>query len=426
MMYLKNNSNIELINFYKNQIENNFYKFWNKAVDRHNGGIFNCFNNTGTELISKNKYTWSQGRFVWIWSKLYELAKNGKLSLDTKSLNEDLDMTVTFLEKHIYLPNNNCAFLMDEKGNWLESSHGKGYDNSFYADCFVVLGFSAYARVFNNKHYAELALKTYKQIQKRLKDGNIKSEPYPIPNGYKFHSVPMIMLNVAGELALALKVFDIEKYEEVDADSCNYMNEIVQVFYNVDDGIINEVIGPDDISLKSVLCQHFNPGHVIEDMWFVLNLAQKKNNFNYISKAAKALKTAITIGWDDKYGGLLRFTDKIGGKPNGEQIGYAYEKLILETWDTKLWWPHSEMLYATLLAYSLTRDEEFISLYNMVHHYAFKTFPNENDEIGEWIQIRDRKGRPINKVVALPVKDPYHILRSMILILELLGEKLQN
>ena len=84
------------------------------------------------------------------------------------------------------------------------------------------------------------------------------------------------------------------------------------------------------------------------------------------------------------------------------------------------------MLYATLLAYSLTRDEEFISLYNMVHHYAFKTFPNENDEIGEWIQIRDRKGRPINKVVALPVKDPYHILRSMILILELLGEKLQN
>jgi len=79
------------------------------------------------------------------------------------------------------------------------------------------------------------------------------------------------------------------------------------------------------------------------------------------------------------------------------------------------------MLYTTLLSYSLTKDEEFISLYNMAHDYVFKTFPNSDSEIGEWIQIRDRRGEPINKVVALPVKDPYHILRNMILIVELLA-----
>ena len=52
----------------------------------------------------------------------------------------------------------------------------------------------------------------------------------------------------------------------------------------------------------------------------------------------------------------------------------------------------------------------------------FQTFPNENKEIGEWIQIRDRKGKPIQKVVALPVKDPFHIIRNYLFILKLLEE----
>lgn len=47
-------------------------------------------------------------------------------------------------------------------------------------------------------------------------------------------------------------------------------------------------------------------------------------------------------------------------------------------------------------------------------------FPNTDKGIGEWIQIRDRFGQPEEKLVALPVKDPYHILRNMLLLTELL------
>jgi len=52
--------------------------------------------------------------------------------------------------------------------------------------------------------------------------------------------------------------------------------------------------------------------------------------------------------------------------------------------------------------------------------YTFTTFPNPDPDIREWIQIRRRDGAPQDKVVALPVKDPYHITRNLILILELL------
>lgn len=419
-MYFKEKDNTELLNFYKDQVENNFFEFWNKAVDRENGGIFTCFNNSGTELISKNKYTWSQGRFVWIWSRLYELSKKGILSFNHETFAKDLEKTVIFLEKHVYMDSGNCVFLTDEKGNWLESVPGQGYDTSFYADCFVELGFSEYARVFKNKHYAELALETYWNIHNRLLEGKVKSEPYGMPAGYRFHSVPMIMLNVTEELAQTLNLLKHENSKEIEAASYNYMREIMESFYNDEDGRIIEVIGPDTTSQNNVLCRHFNPGHAIEDMWFVMHLAKKKNRTDYINKAVKAVKKAIKLGWDNEYGGLFRFVDMKGGMPLGERTGDDYEKLILNTWHTKLWWPHSEMLYAVLLSYELTKDNEFIKLYNTVHDYVFKTFPNADKSIGEWIQIRDRKGNPVNKTVALPVKDPYHILRNMILIIELL------
>ena len=50
-------------------------------------------------------------------------------------------------------------------------------------------------------------------------------------------------------------------------------------------------------------------------------------------------------------------------------------------------------------------------------------FINPDRSIGEWIQILTREGRPQEKVVALPVKDPFHIIRNLLLICELLSEK---
>lgn len=97
-------------------------------------------------------------------------------------------------------------------------------------------------------------------------------------------------------------------------------------------------------------------------------------------------------------------------------------QLILNTWDSKLWWTHSETLYASLLAYAVSGDPEFLELYRMTYEYAFRTFPNPDRAVGEWIQICDRAGRPESKNVALPVKDPYHLTRAFLMIVELLAE----
>lgn len=59
--------------------------------------------------------------------------------------------------------------------------------------------------------------------------------------------------------------------------------------------------------------------------------------------------------------------------------------------------------------------------FKKVFDFAFKTFPEKDSEIREWVQICIREGEPQEKVVALPVKDPFHITRNLILILELLS-----
>jgi N-acylglucosamine 2-epimerase len=162
-------------------------------------------------------------------------------------------------------------------------------------------------------------------------------------------------------------------------------------------------------------------------MWFVMHQAVAKGNQEIVARAARVILRTLEIGWDREMGGLFCFADQDGGKPRGSVAGVKGEKMVhklLNDWDNKLWWPHSEALYSTLLAFTLTSDDRLFEWYKRIRAYTFDTFPNPDEDVGEWIQIRDRGGVPQEKVVALPVKDPFHIIRNLILIIELLQDTL--
>jgi N-acylglucosamine 2-epimerase len=69
--------------------------------------------------------------------------------------------------------------------------------------------------------------------------------------------------------------------------------------------------------------------------------------------------------------------------------------------------------------YRATGNTAFLDWYWQLKDYVDKVFPAETGR--EWIQIRTRTGAPLETVVALPVKDPYHIMRMHILSMELFG-----
>jgi N-acylglucosamine 2-epimerase len=408
-----------LADFYRAQIVEDFLPFWMRAIDLRNGGVFTGYDNAGTTLVSTDKYTWSQGRFAWILARLAEMCRSGLLPADSDELLVQAGRTVGFLLDHAFLPNGNCAFVLSADGTPKEPAPGSGFDTSVSADCFVVMGLSEFARVTADPRTAEAALSAFDGICARIESGNYRTEPYPFPDGYAAFSVPMLMLNVAQEVARCLETLGHSRAREVEGRAAGLAHHLLDRFVGPS-GLVAELLPQDGAGESTLLARHVNPGHAIECMWFVLAQAQRMGDESLARRAVETIRASIAVGWDESHGGLLRFVDREGGRPTGGRIGGRYEALVTDTWDLKLWWPHSEALYATLLAWSQHGDPELLAWYERFHRYSFDTFPNADRGVGEWVQIRDRRGSPVERVVALPVKDPYHILRNMMLIVELL------
>ena len=413
---------MNLLSFYREQVEKEILPFWIRAFDEECGGVFTCFDNEGKHQMSTDKYVWSQGRYLWVVSRAYGMSAGGKLDSDLETLKFRADRTMDFLKKYCLLPNGACCFLLTREGRTKAVRPGTPLDQSIFADGFVILGFAEYMRVFDKREELfEWTWRLYQNVEERIIAGTFRTEPYPVPAGMKSHSVPMILLNVSQELRQAATGFDAEKEAYLAEREQCLMEEILNGYCD-GDGRIGEVLFPDGTRDDTVLARHLNPGHSVEDAWFLVHTAREAGRTDAVDQARRIVLRALSIGWDEVYGGLFRYVDyEYGVRPQGRDGGGAFSKLIRDTWDYKLWWPHSEALYALLLLDSIYREQELESWYAKLHKYVFSTFPNPDRDIGEWIQIRRRDGKPEDRVVALPVKDPYHILRDLFLIIDLLS-----
>ncbi len=420
---MENNMKDKLLNYYKDHLFHCILPFWmDRSIDKEDGGYYNCFDNKTGELHSTDKFTWSQGRFLWVLSKLAEIDKNYLDGSKRELYIEQADQGATFILQHCIMDDGKCAFLVNKSGEPQEIRPGSGYDVSIYADCFVTMGLARYASVTENGYILDRAVELHDSIVRRIEQGNIRTEPYPIPAGYKMHGIPMIALNTGQETASALKVAGDKRAAGIQSQNGVFVREIMDDF--VHDEYVLEMVDENGVPVDTILGTFVNPGHTIEDMWFIMHHAVEQNDHHLIEKAARLAHKALSIGWDQEYDGIFQYTHKNGGPPRGSKRGLENEDMVdkvEKNWDNKLWWPHTEALYTFLLAYNLTGNADYLQDHDKVFDYTFSTFPNPDKEIGEWISIRDRVGRPDTRVTALPVKDPYHTPRNLLQIIELLS-----
>jgi len=156
------------------------------------------------------------------------------------------------------------------------------------------------------------------------------------------------------------------------------------------------------------------PGHVIEDMWFQIHIARDRKDRRTIDEALRLMRRHLELGWDAEFGGILLAVDADGRA----EVGWNFA-------DTKLWWPHTEALYALLLAHEQSGGQAWcLEWYRKIHEYSFSHYPVPNH--GEWTQKLDRRGEPMTSVVALPVKDPFHLPRALILAVDVLEREIRE
>jgi len=274
-----------------------------------------------------------------------------------------------------------------------------------------------FARAFDDRSSFDFALRLFDSVYERLSTGNYKSFPHDTPTGYQMHGKSMILLETAQELADIARFFGdpaADRLTEIARDS---MQRTLTLFVKPEEKVLLEAINKDGRpAYEEMLGSFYNPGHALEDAWFMMHFAGKTGDRKALETAVDVVRWMTTKGWDAEYGGLPQMLHKDGGPPRGEVAeenrGDHMLVELTENWDNKLWWVHSEALYAIILAYEHSRDRWFLDTYDRYHAYVFDTFPNPDESVGEWIQIRDRKGEPEEKVVALPVKDPYHVTRA--------------
>jgi N-acylglucosamine 2-epimerase len=266
---------------------------------------------------------------------------------------------------------------------------------SIYADGFAIYGLTELARATGSQEAIALALETYENVQQRLaRPGSYETAPYPIPEGVKAHGVSMIFSLVFHELGLLLND------EAILAAGLAQAEEVMTAFLQADSGLVHEYVTLDNQLIDSPQGRAIVPGHAIEAMWFMIHIYQYWGNRQRIDEALAAIRRHMDYGWDDVYDVILLSRDAGGGEP-----WWPFA-------ESKLWWPHTEALYALLLAEEQSGAEWALEWFGRVHDYAFSHYPVPI--YGEWTQKLDRRGEKFTQTVALPVKDPFHLPRSLI------------
>ncbi|MFO7899330.1 MAG: AGE family epimerase/isomerase, partial [Planctomycetota bacterium] len=166
-------------------------------------------------------------------------------------------------------------------------------------------------------------------------------------------------------------------------------------------GLVHEHVAPDGSLADGFNGRLILPGHAIEAMWFLMDLAGRPGAARpgLIDRAVDIVLGTLEFGWDHEYGGLYYFLDAEGHPP---------DKL---EWDRKLWWAHLEALVALLKALRLTGRAECRECFERVHDYTWERFPDP--EFGEWFGYLTREGDVFLPLKGGKWKGCFHVPRGL-------------
>ena len=378
-----------LLNLYGRTLFVDVLPFWDRHAFDPDGGINTCIADDGT-VLCRDRWNWSQWRAVWVWSKLYN-----SLGAHTQWLDRALGI-YDFVTAHGPLADGHWPLLLDGDGRT-----SRGYE-SLYVDGFAIYALAELLRATGRAGVREHALRTFRAAQAALEEPTPPPAwPYPIAPGRMAHGMSMIFSLAFHELAEATGAAEIH-----DAALCHH-RRVMDVFLRPDRGVVLEWLSRDGSELPPPEGTVVLPGHAIESMWFQIHIARAQGDQATCRRAAEVIRRHLELGWDPQFGGILLAVDADGR----EETAWPHAQ-------TKLWWPHTEALYATLLAYEVTREPWCLEWHQRVRQYCYAHYPEPRN--GEWRQKLDRQGRPITQTLVLPVKDPFHLPRALIYCIEVL------
>jgi len=379
------------VGLYKTELLENVIPFWEKhSIDAEHGGYLTCLDRTGS-VYDTDKFVWLQARQVWTFSMLCNRFEKRAQWLDIAKSGVD------FLAEHGMDSEGNWYFALDRQGRPLVRPY------NIFSDCFAAMAFSQYALAAGDEKAEEIARRTYHSILSRKGDPKGQYDKTIAENRpLRSLGLPMILAN------LSLEMEGILSKDALRAALDMCLDEVMNLFLDQGENLLYENVSPDGSHPDCFDGRLINPGHGIEAMWFIMDIARRRNDRDLIEKALDVILNTLEFAWDAEYGGIFYFLD-VRGKP----------PLQLE-WDRKLWWVHLEALVALAIGHNLTGREEAAEWFEKVHDYTWSHFPDP--DYGEWFGYLNRRGERLLDLKGGKWKGCFHVPRAMYLCYKYLSD----
>lgn len=386
---------IALQAFYEKQLLNDTVPFWfPRSFDNEHGG-FLLMRDADGELIDDDKAVWIQGRATWLLSTLYNTVEKKEEWLQGAKLGYE------FLNKYCFDTDGQMFFHVTRDGQPIRKRR------YFFSETFYVIAAAAYAKASGDQEAAANARRVFGDCI-ACACGEKKMKPkFTETRKSKGIGVSMIMINTAQQLR-----------ETIGDPRCDewiqkWITEIERDFVKDDIKCVMEQVAPDGSIIDHIDGRTLNPGHAIEGAWFILHEAIYRNNDQrLIDLGCRMIDYMWERGWDKEYGGILYFRD-------------VYDKPVQEYWqDMKFWWPHNEVIIATLLAYLITGNEKYAERHKQVHDYSYGKFHDAKN--GEWFGYLHRDGTLAQTAKGNLYKGPFHLPRQEWYCMQILNQHLEH
>ena len=380
--------------------------FWLKnGMDKEYGGVYTCLDRTG-KLFSTDKSVWFQGRCAWTFSYLCKVYGKKQEWLDAAK------SCLDFMENYCInrQAGNRMYFTVTKDGKPLRQRR------YCFSEGFYAIANAEYYGVTGEEIYIQRARQAYELIWK-LNHGlmqdptGLGAKTIPTTRTGRALADPMIYLNITSVLRRCDTGKDASNWQEIYqqwATQC--CNEIFEYHYKPELKCTLETVGVNgELQMDYTTGRVVNPGHDIECSWFVMEQANQLDDETLRAKAQQMFDFAYQGGWDTEYGGLLYFVDCKGLPPE------AYEH------DMKLWWPHNELLIASLMIYRDTKDEKYFKIFEETVAYCKKVF--SDPEYGDWYGYLRRDGKPtLPACKGSTFKGPFHLPRCLTMLDQMLEQ----
>jgi N-acylglucosamine 2-epimerase len=374
----------QLQQIYSGNLRDSVIPFWmDNSPDWRHGGTFSCLDRDGS-VYDHKKYVWLQGRSVWMFCRLYNTFEKNPQYLKIARLGLD------FIEKYAIDPQGRYYFSLMPDGT------PYFYQRKVYGAVFCMLAYLEYFNATGLEEYFDKSVELFAKIRDWVKDPSLLDRPV-LAGLTPMSSLADVM--VLASMAIELAAVDKQQaYLDVMAESLKN----IDLHYDRHRDILleNAALDGSDIS-QSPQGRLFCPGHSIEVGWFMLHLLEFLPDRAKEQMALDIIKGSVDAGWDKEFGGLYYFMD-IEGKPT----------LQLES-DMKLWWPHTEAIYALALAYKKSGERVWLDMLNEVHQYAFEHYADEQH--GGWFGYCDRRGNLTHRSKGGSYKGFFHVPRALLL-----------